>query len=77
MMLKYALCGKTPNHSKGGYKMFYVYLDSQHGTKLIGQSMDLATAEKIKKDKEADCKPGDLWNIRITSRPEKEFSFYD
>jgi hypothetical protein len=57
--------------------MFYVYLDSPHGTELIGQSMDRDTAEKIKKDKEADWKPGYLWNIRITSRPEKEFSFYD
>lgn len=57
--------------------MFYVYLDSTHGTELIGKSMELAVAEKIKADKEAEWKPGYLWNVRITSRPEKEFSFYD
>lgn len=57
--------------------MFYVYLDSPHGTELIGQSMDKETADKIKADKEAELTRGELWNIRITSRPEKEFSFYD
>lgn len=54
--------------------MFYVYLDSPHGTELIGKSMDKETADKIKADKEAEWKPGFLWNVRITSRPEKEFT---
>jgi hypothetical protein len=57
--------------------MFYVYLDSTHGTELIGKSMELAVAEKIKADKEAEQPTGSQWNIRITSRPEKEFTIFD
>lgn len=57
--------------------MFYVYLDSPYGTELIGSATDQAEAERIKANTEAEWRKGYLWNIRITTTEEKEFSFYN
>lgn len=57
--------------------MFYVYLDNPYGTELVGKSQTRQKAEEIKQDVLSDWKPGDLWNVRITEKEEKEFTCFD
>ena len=57
--------------------MFYVYLDSPYGTELIGRAENGEKAEKIKQEVLQDWKPGDLWNVRVTEKEEKEFTCFD
>lgn len=57
--------------------MFYVYMDSYYGTELIGASEDYNEAQRIKAEKDAQWKPGYMWNTHITDKKEKEFSYFD
>lgn len=57
--------------------MFYVYQDGYYGTELIGRSETREGAEKIKTARDAEWKPGYLWNTRIADKPEKESSYFD
>lgn len=57
--------------------MFYVYMDTPYGTELIGSSEDHNVARKIKEEQDAKWKPGYMWSTRITTKREKEVSYFD
>ena len=57
--------------------MFYVYMDSFFGKELIGTADTEEGALKIKKEKDAQWRPGFFWCTHISNQPEKEYSLFD